>query len=146
MGQLESFVLSGFAILAFAIMAAQMTGVAVQEGGYPAMSYPGSNLTDNYMAQSKNFSDDFMASVQEVQNAPPEATLASQGLFSASATVKAITFTSTSLGMVIGIITSNIAYVVGVLGIDGWVLALGISAIVVIFAFAILSVLSRYPA
>lgn len=146
MGALENFVLSGFAILAFAIMAAQMTGVAVQEGGHPDIAYPGSNLTDNYMAQSKNFSDDFMASVQEVQNAPPEATLASQGLFSASATVKAITFTSTSLGMVIGIITSNIAYVVGVLGIDGWVLALGISAIVVIFAFAILSVLSRYPA
>ena len=145
-GELQSFVMGGFVLLAFSLLAVQLISVGVSEGGHSVVDFPLANQTDAYLNDSDNFRDEFLASVQQVSNAPPELSIAAEGIFGASVSLKATTFTVQSLTLVLNIFATAGQAVLGIFGIPAWVVALGITAITVMFAFAVLNVVTRYSA
>lgn len=145
MGALQTFVMGGFLVLAFSLMATELISVATDQGGYPDEDFVLTNQTEKYLNESKNFSREFLQSVQETENAPPESSIADEGLFAGTVIIKAITFTTKSLTFVLQMFASALSYATSILGIPGWVLALGVVVVVVTFAFALMGPLTRYP-
>ena len=145
-GELQSFVMGGIFLLAFSLLAVQLLAVAVSEGGHPATDFPLTNQTDQYLNDSETFRNEFQDAVQQVSDAPPELSIAAEGIFGASVILKATTFTVKSLTLVLNIFTTAATSMMAAFGIPSWVMALGITSVVLIFAFALLSVVTRYPA
>ena len=144
-GELQSFVFGGILLLMFSLVAVQLVSVAADEGEFSSVEFPMFNQTDQYLQDSKDFGEDFQAAVQEVSDAPPGLSIAQEGFFGASVILKATTFTVKTLTLVLNIFTTAVTTIASTFGIPSWVLAIGITTVTLMFAFAILAVVTRYP-